>query len=168
MRRLVSGLAAMAAALCLAGSALAADVKITGLHNCCPGCNNALTKVLNDAGIANPTINKGEVSFSAEDPNPALTALANAGFGGTVTGGRYPRQQGLGDLKGTKFKVEGIHNCCGACAKNISEILKPLGTVELKARETSFTITTQNEIPGRMLLMTLRQAGYNGKISAAQ
>lgn len=163
--RLVTRLG-LATAVLVASAAMAADVKITGVHNCCPGCDASIKKVLGEAGVTNLTVTKGDIGFSADDPTKALTALFAAGYAGRVEGAQAPRQQGLRQIRGKTLKVEGIHNCCGQCTKAIMDAVKPLGKAELKPRETSFTITSETEIEGPALMRALRMAGYNGKISA--
>ena len=46
----------------MASAAFAADVKITGIHNCCGQCNTIIKGTLDGAGATNVVIKPGEVT----------------------------------------------------------------------------------------------------------
>src|SRR3954452_4056812 len=85
----------------LAAAAQAADVKVTGVYNCCGACKAAITKALTDGGATNITVEGRNVGFAAEDPVKAVTALYDAGFTGKVEGATVRRpSSGARDVKG--------------------------------------------------------------------
>src|SRR5947208_9131030 len=53
-------------ALLIAKGAWAADVTVTGIHNCCGNCNRNITTILTKAGATDVKIKPGEVTFSAD------------------------------------------------------------------------------------------------------
>ncbi len=156
--------AAAAALLSCAGAALAADVKVSGLHNCCPGCSGGITNALNAAGAKNVTLTKTEVTFSADEADKAVKALHDAGYGGKVEGAKAPEAVEAKGYKATTLKFTGAHNCCGACSGSIVKALKDLGTVTIKPRETTFTLTSDKEIDAEAAIKALRAGGYNAKL----
>src|SRR5690242_3234074 len=130
LRKFVPALIAALAVLPLS-AAFAADVKVTGIHNCCPGCTNVLNKALGDAGATNIKSTPTEVSFSVADEaaaNKAAKALFDAGFAGKVEGAKTPEAVGAKGVKSKTIKVAGVHNCCGQCLKGLTEAVKGLGT----------------------------------------
>jgi len=161
----------IAASLLLAGAAFAADVKVTGVHNCCPGCTMNITETLTKAGATNVKVEKQEISFTSDTPAPVLRALYAAGYAGKVEGDgvRQPGiRRNLADVKGKSLKFEGIHACCGACVAGINKALAPLGKTDIKAKATSFTVTSENEISADQVVKALRDAGFNARPAAQQ
>jgi len=156
----------MAAGFFLAAAAAqAADVKATGLHMCCGACKAAITKALTDAGATNIAADKGTVSFTAEDPAKAVTALYDAGFAGKTEGVTVrPPNAGARGVTGKTITVEKVHNCCGSCVAAITAATKSVGTANVKARETSFTVTSDNDIEARAVVRALRDAGFNAQV----
>lgn len=154
-----------AATLLLAGAAFAADVKITGIHNCCPGCTRNITAVLEKAGATSLDIKQGEVSFSSSDADGAVKALFDAGYSGKVSGAKAPEVKGLAEIKGSALKVEGVHLCCGACVAAVNGALSPLGKTDAKPRVTSFVLTSDKEVSAAEILKALHAAGFNAKIA---
>ena len=153
-----------AAALLLASSAYAADVKATGIHNCCPGCTKAITTALQ--GVATNVVTKPtEVSFSTDNPEKAIKALYDAGFAAKAEGVKLPPIEGAAGVKGKEIKVAKVHNCCGACTRAIATAVKPLGTSNAKPGEASFTITSDTEIDAEAVVKALRAAGYNAVVT---
>jgi hypothetical protein len=145
-----------------AAAAQAADVKVTGIHNCCGQCKAAITKALTDGGATNVTLEGANLSFSAEDPVKAVKALYDAGYAGKVEGAQArPPSAGARGVKGKVITVEGTHNCCGACVKALNEATKAVGTCNAKARDTSFTVSSDNEIEAAAVVRALREAGFN-------
>lgn len=165
-RRFAFVLIAGLAVLPLSG-AMAAEVKVTGIHNCCGGCTNVLNKALGDAGATNVKSTPTEVSFTVADAvaaDKAAKALFDAGFAGKVEGAKTPDAVGAKGVKSKTIKVAGIHNCCGACLKGLTDAVKGLGTNDLKAKATTFTITSDTELSADAVIAALRKAGYNARI----
>jgi copper chaperone CopZ len=148
----------------IAAAAQAADVKVTGVYNCCGACKAAITKALTDAGATNVTVDKGDVAFSADDAVKAVTALNDAGFAGKVEGATVRNNSGARGVKGTAIKVEKVHNCCGKCVQDINNAVKAIGTTDAKARESSFTVTSTSEVEARAVVKALRDAGFNAHV----
>jgi bacterioferritin-associated ferredoxin len=167
LRKLMLG---WGATMLLATAAFAADVKVSGLHNCCPGCAKGVQETLDKAGAKDVKLNGKEVSFTADDAmkaQMAVRALFQAGYAGKAEGARTPGiPRNAQQLKGKELKITGLHNCCGACTKAINEALAPLGKTELKARETECVLKSDNEIEAPKVIEALRAAGYNGRVSA--
>src|SRR5437763_10758960 len=114
----------------LAAAAQAADVKVTGVYNCCGACKAAITKALTDSGASNVTVDKGNVAFTADDPVKAVTALYDAGFAGKVEGTTVRYNTGARGVKGKAIAVDKVHNCCGNCVKDINNAVKAIGTTD--------------------------------------
>jgi bacterioferritin-associated ferredoxin len=159
-------LASTAALLLLAGSAFAADVKVSGIHNCCPGCTNVLKSALTGAGATDIKTTETEVSFSAEDPVKAVKALYDAGFAGKkIDGAKAPEPENVKGVKTKSLKLTGVHNCCGSCLKGIQNATKATGTIDLKPKETTFTLSSDKEFDAEAAVKALRDAGYNAKVA---
>jgi len=164
MRKLVSlflGITAMLAAT----AAFAADVKVTGIHNCCPGCANTIQTTLKDAGATNIVLEKTDLSFSADDAQKAVTALCEAGFAGKLSEGVKRPASGAGQKAGKEIKLEKVHNCCGACTKAINDAVKDIGKTDAKAKASSFTVSSENEVQARAVVAALRKAGFNAHVA---
>jgi len=152
------------AALLAASAAFAADVKITGIHNCCGQCNTTIKATLDGAGATNVQIKPGEVTFSAGDAAKAVTALYDAGYSGKVEGAATPAPKGVQGVKGKEIKVEGVHLCCGQCVKSVNTALKDIGTTNAKARDTAFVVTAATEVEAAAVVKALRDAGFNARV----
>jgi len=159
-RMLLAGVAT----LLLAASAYAADVKVTKIHNCCGGCAKAITTALTGAGATNIVPKETEVTFSAADPDKAVKALFDAGYSGKVEGAKTPADGLEKAVPAKTLKLGGVHNCCGSCTTGITEAMKPFGTVTIKPRETTFTVSSDKELDPKAVLKALREAGYNARL----
>jgi copper chaperone CopZ len=158
-------MATAAAALGLAGTALAlaVDVTVSGIHNCCGQCSAGINKALKEAGATNVKATKTSVGFSADNADAAVKALFDAGFCGKVEGAKAPEQP-AGEGKAKEVKIEGVHNCCGACAGGITKVLKAIGAKsDAKGKSTSFTVTGEGELDVAAVLKALRDAGFNAR-----
>jgi copper chaperone CopZ len=155
----------LGAAVGLAGAALAADVKVTGIHNCCGACNGAINKALKGAGATNIKAAKGEVAFSADNADAAVKALFDAGFCGKVEGAKAP-DEALPTGKAKEIKIEGVHNCCGQCNNRIQAIVKGLNArADSKSKQPSFTVSSDAELDVGAVIKALRDAGFNARVA---
>lgn len=154
-----------ATVLLAAGAAQAADVKITGIHNCCPGCTKAIQTALTGAGAADVVCKPTEVTFTCPDADKAVKALFEAGYSGKVEGAKAPEAEGVKELKEKTLKITGIHNCCGNCTRVLQGVLKPYGTADVKPRAEVITITSESAIDAEALMKSLREAGFSAKIA---
>ena|SRR5438067_3880935 len=148
----------------LAAAAQAADVKVTGVYNCCGACKSAITKALTAGGATNISVDKGNVAFSADDPIKAVTALYDAGFAGKVEGATVRYSSDARGVKGKTISVEKVHNCCPNCVKDINNAVKAIGTTDVKPQQTSFTVSSDNEVEARTVVQALHEAGFNAHI----
>lgn len=147
----------------VASAAFAADVKVSGVHNCCGSCAKGINEALSKAGATNVKLEKTELSFSADDPQKAVDALYAAGYAGKLEGAKAPRS-GAGQLTGKEIKLEGLHNCCGACTAAINKALAGIGKTDAKAGATTITVTAENDVKAIDVIRALRAAGFNAKV----
>lgn len=159
----VLGLSLGLAAL-IAGTAFAADVKVSGLHNCCGQCTTGIQKALKEGGATNVVLNKRELSFSADDADKAVKALYDAGYAGKVTGAKTPEIDAKAP-KSTTVKLAGLHNCCGQCTTGINDALKGIGTTDAKSGATTVTVTAKSEVEAAAVVKALRDAGFNAHVA---
>src|SRR5436305_7799699 len=141
----------------IAAAAQAADVKVTGVYNCCGACKAAITKALTAGGATNITVEGRNASFAAEDPVKAVTALYDAGFAGKVEGATVPNNSGARGVKGKTTSVEKVHNCCPNCVKDINNAVKAVGTTDVKPQQTSFIVSSDNEVEARTVVEALHE-----------
>lgn len=152
----------------LAGAAFAADVKVTGAHNCCGMCANILNQTLATAGAKNAQVGKTEITFSADTAEAAdkiVKALFDAGFAGKVEGAKTPAPEGTKDVKSKTIKLTNVHNCCGACTRAITAALRPFGACDARPRETTVTLTAETEVEAEKVVAALRAIGYNARVA---
>src|SRR5207237_2688659 len=121
-------------------------------------------KALTDSGASNVTVDKGNVAFTADDPVKAVTALYDAGFAGKVEGTTVRYNTGARGVKGKTIAVDKVHNCCGNCVKDINNAVKAIGTTDVKAQATSFTVSSNDEVEASAVVRALRDAGFNAHI----
>ena len=165
MRNLAFLTLGLAASL-VASAALADEIKVSGVHNCCPGCANSIQSALKDAGATDVVLKETEVTFNASDPAKAVNALYEAGFAVKAplpAGVRAPRS-GAGQIKGKEIKLEKVHDCCGKCANAINEAVKGFGKTNAAKGVTSVTVTSENEVEARQVVGALRKAGFNAHV----
>jgi periplasmic mercuric ion binding protein len=163
-RRFAPALIAALALLPLS-AALAADVKVSGIHNCCPMCTDPLTAALTNAGATDVKAAPTEVSFSAPDAataDKAVKALFDAGFAGKVEGAKAPEVAKVPKAK--NLKIVGLHNCCGQCAKAIREAIKPFTGTNPALQGGILVMSSDKDIDADAVLKALRDKGYSGRI----
>ena len=164
MRNLVLLALGMAASL-VASAAFASDVKVSGVHNCCPSCANGIQTALKDAGATNIQLTGTEVSFTTDDTQKAVTALYEAGFAvKQLPEGTKAPATGARGVSGKEIKLEKVHNCCGKCTAAINEALKDVGKTNATAKVTSITVTSENEVQARVVVAALKKAGFNAYV----
>jgi copper chaperone CopZ len=155
------------ALLSAAGFAVAGEVKLTGVHNCCGGCKNGITKALNGAGAGKVEVTGKAVSFTADDADKALAALYAAGYAGKIEGAAEPVDADARGYKAKELKFDGLHNCCGSCDKGIKAALSKIegAKVESKAKTTTMTVSSDKELDAEDVLKALRAGGFNAKLA---
>lgn len=87
---------------------------LSGLHNCCRGCNNAIEQAITGSGA---TAQAGaDMIIIAEDEataQAAVDAIAAAGFWGQTDSGSVVFRDSGDDASGQR--LVGFHTCCGSC-----------------------------------------------------
>ena len=166
-------LAALALVLA-SGSAFGADTKVElkGTHLCCGQCVRAVDGVLKKIdGVTGKCDQKaGTVSITAKDDataQKALDALAAAGFHGTTDNKDLKIKDDSGATKGKvrSVTVEGVHNCCNSCNRDIVAALgKVAGVTGNTAKAKSDTFEVTGEFDAEELVKALNAAGYHVKL----
>ncbi len=168
---LVAGAACVAA---VAGMVLPdVSVEVKNVHLCCPACEKAIGKILEDAKVKG-TCSKDTrmVSFTAADNAAAqkvLDALSAAGFHGDTGKADLKMKDDSGAKPGkvASMSFKGIHNCCPMCQKAIKEVLTKVEGVkgdDVKPRVTTFTVT--GDFEPTKVVMALNAAGYHVMVDA--
>ena len=149
--------------LALAFAARAETVTLTGLHNCCGGCEKGITKALTSVSGVTVEISDTTAKITAgskADADKAVAALLAAGYYGEGA----PAQTAP-DKKVTSATVSGTHLCCGKCVKGIDEAVKNVaGATGHTATKGAKTFTVNGDFNLKDLLAALNKAGYHGKI----
>lgn len=163
----------IAASLLLTGSmALAADVKVEGVHLCCGACVKAADKALSNVnGVSVVTVDKdGEsITFTAADDaavQRGLTALADGGFYGktSVPGPDFKIDP---QAASNDVKISKIHLCCKGCVTSAEEALKGVsGVKKIDAAQSKQGLLTihGSKVNHADVLKALHAAGFHGQV----
>lgn len=76
-----------------------------------------------------------------------------------------------GLVQAGEYSVSGVHNCCGACAKGITEALSKVeGVTEInaKAKETKISFTAPDDMTARKAIGALGRAGFHGTVTGGK
>lgn len=159
-------IAALAALPLTAAKAENVNVKVSGIHNCCPMCTDPITSSLTKAGATDIKASPTEVSFVAADAataEKAVKALFDAGFSGAkIEGAKAPVP--VKNAKAKNLKIVGLHNCCGSCAKGIREAIKPFTGTNPVLQGTVLVMSSDKDIDADAVLKALSDKGYSGRI----
>jgi copper chaperone CopZ len=166
------------AVLTLASLANAAETKVTltGVHNCCKGCDNGITgaaKDLKDVTVTTDGETVTIVAKKAGDAKKAVEAIYAAGYYGTSDFKEEAPRSGLpprpapekADKKLTAATVTGAHLCCGKCVKAVTAAVETVPGVtksNIVAKEKTFTV--EGDFSEKALLTALNKAGFQGSI----
>lgn len=163
------------AAVALACSVSAADVsvKLTDVHLCCQNCVKGVEKAVSkvDGVKADSDMDEGTVNLTGPDNaalQKAVDALTSAGYYGKSSNPAITvnSETGAKDARVHSIKVEGVHLCCGKCAKAVTTALKDVpgvtGNTATKGA-TSFTIT--GDFNEKQAMAFLHKAGFSGHVS---
>ena len=167
-RKFAPALVAALAVLPLA-AALAGEVKVSGIHTCCPMCADPLMSAITNAGGTDVKATPTEVTFAAADAataDKAVKALFDAGFAGKVEGAKAPEVAKVPKAK--TVKITGLHNCCGQCAKAIREAIKPFTGTNPALQGGVLVMSSDKDIDIDAVLKALRDKGYSGKVEKKQ
>lgn len=167
-------LVVIALALALAPAAKAeTKVTLSGVHLCCKGCVNAVTKAAATVAGATATgdMDGGTVDITAPDAvsaQKAADAIVAAGFFGASNDPaiKVNSISGAPDKKVKSATVSGTHLCCGTCAKAANAAAKSVPGVETSdAVKGTASFTVFGDFNAKELATALEKAGLSGKIS---
>lgn len=171
-RTILSSLLALAAFTSFA----AAETTITlqGVHNCCKGCANGITKAAEGIKDVTVTPEGKKVTITAKsktNAKKAVEAIQAAGYFGTsedeVVQAKAPvATSAKPEKKLTSATVTGAHLCCGKCVTAVSDAVKTVaGITKSNIVAKSKTFTVEGEFSEKELLAALNKAGFSGAVS---
>lgn len=144
---------------------------MTGVHNCCKGCANGITKAA--AGIKDVTVTpEGKtvtiVAKKKSDAKKAAEAIIEAGYFGTIEGdesGSKPATAAKPEAKIAKATVSGVHLCCQKCANAATDAVKSVaGVSKYDIASKAETFTVEGDFTKAELAEALNKAGFAGDI----
>ncbi len=151
--------------LCLAET----TITLNGVHNCCRGCANGITKAADGIKDTTVAVEGTTVTITAKNKSnakKAVEAINEAGYYGTSSedSASTTAKPSTKVLKGTTT-VSGVHLCCGKCAKAVSEAVATVkGVTGSKVVEKEESFTVDGEFAQADLETALNKAGFAGKI----
>ncbi len=160
----------------LAGTTLAGDVTVKGVHLCCGACvrdaNAALKGV---TGVSQVGANRDAkiVSFKAADEEAAkagIKALAEAGFHGDATHGddelAFPASGAKEGETAPMVTLTGVHLCCGACVRGAQEALDDVkGIDEILIDRKGRKVTAKGkDLDVSKVVEALNAGGFHGTV----
>jgi copper chaperone CopZ len=138
-------------------------VTLTGLHNCCGGCEKGIVKAITSVKDVSVVVDDTTATITAKkkgDADKAVAALMAAGYFGEGA----PTAK-IDDKKVTTATVSGTHLCCGKCVKGIDEAVKNVkGATAHTATKNAESFTVTGDFNLKDLLTALNKAGYHGTI----
>lgn len=158
-------------------AALAADpVVVSGPHNCCEGCKNAVTKAVANVRDVSVDEKKGTITAKSKSgAKKAAEALMEKGFYATIDGPATESKSASSTAEkpatgstGKKVKsatVTGVHNCCLKCRNMIMDAVREtsgVASAEIEVKAESFKVL--GDFSKDDLLAALNKAGFNGKV----
>jgi len=162
-------------ALLLAATIASAETLITleGVHNCCRGCANGITKAaegIKDVTIAPEGSTVKITAKSKTGAKKAVEAILAAGYYGTTEAGTDKPATSTSQPKAAKkltaATVTGAHLCCQKCVDAVADAVKTVPGItksNIVSKEKTFTV--EGEFTEPDLLAALNKAGFNGTIS---
>lgn len=150
-------------------------IELTGVHLCCNRCVTDLRAALADVkGIDKLDVNRreGRASFVAQDDEAieqALEALAAAGYYGTAKRGDEPIEFAKQEIEegaaADRVVLEGVHLCCGGCAKAVVQAYAgadDVVAVDCDLEDGIVTLTGKKLAVTKMIEL-LHEAGFHGR-----
>lgn len=145
-------------------------VTLSGVHNCCKGCTNGITKAASSVKDVTVTAEGKTVTVTAKskaNAKKAVEAIMAAGYYGTsdseekstATASSAPAK------KLTEATVSGVHLCCGKCATAMTDAVKTVAGITentIASKATSFTV--KGEFTEAELVAAMNKAGFNGVV----
>src|SRR5262245_33441748 len=162
-------------AFILASSGIAgADTKVVlkETHLCCGQCVRAVGDILKKVdGVTGKCDQKAmTVTITAKDDaaaQKALDALAAGGFHGKTDSKDLKIKDDSGVSKGKvkTLALEGVHNCCNSCTRDINAVVsKVAGVTGNTAKAKSETFEVTGEFDAEELVKALNAAGFHVKV----
>jgi copper chaperone CopZ len=138
-------------------------VTLTGIHNCCGGCEKGITKAITSVKDVSVEVSDTTAKITAKTKaaaDKAVAALLDAGYYGEGA-----PTQSVADKKVTSATVSNTHLCCGKCVKGIDAAVKNTpGATGHTATKGAKTFTVNGDFNLKDLLTALNKEGYHGKI----
>lgn len=148
------------------------SVKVKNVHLCCGACYTGVEKAVKAVDGAQVTFDKSakSVTITGKDDatvQKALDAMAAAGYHGVVEGSKFQivDDSGAKAEKVSRVTLTGVHNCCGACNKQIQAAIAKVPGVTgntAKVRVESFEVT--GDFSPAEVVKSLNDAGFHVKV----
>ena len=175
MKRLLT-LASVLISLAWGAQAADSNVKLTGVHLCCPSCVKGVDKAVSSVPGVSAQADKetGTVTITAPDKAAAqkgVDALVAAGYFGTSSSPDIKVTDKTGAEKGkTKsLKITGVHLCCGKCATAVNDaVTKVKGVKASTATKGSDSFEVTGDFKAKPVFAALNKAGFSGKVAPEQ
>jgi copper chaperone CopZ len=170
MRSLAVAAVALVSLSWLAAPSRAEEIKVTGVHNCCPACCKLIHEVLGKVeGISEVSAKpkESDFTFQAADSKAArraLGALARAGIHGKTGSDKlkFPENSGVEAGKTTRLSLVGIHNCCAGCCQTAKDAIAKVDGVQadtLQPNERNFVV--EGDFDGAAVVKALNDIGFH-------
>ncbi|HBJ85520.1 MAG TPA: hypothetical protein DDZ88_16905 [Verrucomicrobiales bacterium] len=147
-------------------------ITLNGVHNCCRGCANGITKAAADFKDVTVTPAGKKVTITTKkksDAKKVAEAIIAAGYYGTIEGDesadKKPATASKPESKVAKATVSGVHLCCQKCADAATDAVKAVAGVtkyDIVSKSESFTV--EGEFAKADLVAALNSAGFAGDI----
>ncbi len=153
------------AALTVSGAQAETTVVMDGVHNCCKGCANGITKAVTSVKDATADIDGETLTITAKNSTgakKAVEAVMAAGYYGAMEGAEAAAPS---DKVLKSATVEGVHLCCGKCVKAMTAAVTEVPGVtgaNIENKATSFTV--EGEFKEGDLVAAMNKAGFHGSV----
>jgi copper chaperone CopZ len=145
-------------------------ITLNGVHNCCKGCANGITKAatgLKDVTITAEGKTVTVTAKSKSNAKKAVEAIKNAGYYGTSDDAESasPTTSSAPAKKLTEATVSGVHLCCQKCATALGDAVKSVSGVSehtVVSKASSFTV--KGEFTEADLIAAMNKAGFHGSV----
>ena len=149
-------------------------ITLNGVHNCCKGCANGITKAAAGSKDTTVTAQGKTVTITAKSKSnakKAAEAILEAGYYGTSdadsgsaseSSSSRPAKAGK---KLTAATVTGAHLCCQKCVDAVADAVKTVPGItgsDIVAKEKTFKVS--GEFTEDELVAALNKAGFNGTV----
>lgn len=170
MKFLGTAAAALFALTYVSPTALAEEIKVSGVHNCCGACCKLIHEVLGKVeGVTEVSAKPKESDFTFDAANAkaarqGIGALARAGFHGQTNKEKLVFRDNSGVEKGkvSRLSLVGIHNCCAGCCKAAKEAIAKVEGVEADSLEPKKrTFVVEGNFDGAAVVKALNDIGFH-------